>query len=661
MTLEGSGHFSMKALNRVLHQALMLKVNGLGLGLFRIAFALVALQEVIFLFYFRHLIFDPLPYIDRASPVLHVLLLVWMFALICLALGYHTQRAALANYAFWVMFVIFTPMWQDFDGGFDQLMTGSSLLLIFLPSARRLALDPLRARWREGLTGPLDEAETKVPLLAVLLPLGLSLGLLYLDSGLHKLSSEFWRNGMGAWLPSTMPYYMSPIDMSPLLEQPLLERGIGYTVMGFQLLFLFLFWIPALKPLIFLLGTAFHTGIILSLNVYPFGFAMLVHYFLLIPGNALDRFEQSLRVRAPRLRIYYDEQCPLCRRTVLVLSHLDIRHALQCLPLGEHAMNAPELARVCEADLLKDLYSIDDQGRLKKGFETYRSILVALGYTAPLGLFLGLPGIAWAGRTLYRKIADQRLREPCDQACLPEKTENAAPSPLIEGFMRRFARDPAHLSRRLGRLLIGVLLLQLNCTLHYGLLYRWAGAKPEDPWLALLDQTSDQIINLTHAFLGISPHALYLHDHFDHYTKIVAITYQPPEGEELWLPFVNREGRLLAPNWGRIQSMWANVAVTSNLDGARLERFSRKVTAFYAQEMGIRLDHATFQLKVKSVEVPTDWAPQVRSRNLRGEWQPLGTLSWDRNQGHLTLIEPLGFNGRDRRDSPEKIEGGSAR
>ena len=137
-----------------------------------------------------------------------------------------------------------------------------------------------------------------------------------------------------------------------------------FLFLSFLCFFLFLFWIPALKPLIFLLGTAFHTGIILSLNVYPFGFAMLVHYFLLIPENALDRFEQSLRVRAPRLRIYYDEQCPLCRRTVLVLSHLDIRHALQCLPLGEHAMNAPELARVCEADLLKDLYSIDDQGRL---------------------------------------------------------------------------------------------------------------------------------------------------------------------------------------------------------------------------------------------------------------------------------------------------------
>ena len=50
-----------------------------GLGLFRIAFGLVALQEVLFLFYFRHLIFDVVPFIDRASPILHFFLLVSYF------------------------------------------------------------------------------------------------------------------------------------------------------------------------------------------------------------------------------------------------------------------------------------------------------------------------------------------------------------------------------------------------------------------------------------------------------------------------------------------------------------------------------------------------------------------------------------------------------
>ena len=639
----------MPSLSRLIHLTLTQRVNGLGLGLFRIAFALVALQEVFFLFYFRHLIFDPMPYVDRASPVVHLLLMVWMGALICLAVGYQTQRVAVLNYIFWVVFVIFTPMWQDFDGGFDQLMTGSSLLLIFLPVSERLALDGLRARWSEpGRVQPPPAVASTIPLLALLLPLMLSLGLLYFDSGIHKLSAPFWRHGLGAWLPSTMPYYMSPLDLSPLLDRVWLERAIGYAVMAFQLLFIFLFWIPPLKLWLLALGVAFHTGIIVSLNVYPFGFAMLVHYFLLVPPHLWDRLEAALRYPRPRLQVYYDEACPLCRRTVRVLQHFDIRRGLEFLGLAEEARHEPRLASINPSELLKDLYSLDSQGALRKGYDTYLAILSAMGYPALLGMVLGLPGLRWLGRQGYRYMADRRLRESCDTLCAPQPPE-ATPSALSR-FQQGFAKNPEHLSRRLSRLLIGVLLLQLNSTLHYGVFYRWSLTPPDDPLIRLLDQASDQIINLSHAFLGISPHALYLHDHFDHYNRIVALCYQDPRGEEIWLPFVNSEGRLIAPNWGRVQSMWANVAITSHMSFERLERYSRKVTAYYAREMGIDLSEAVFLIKEKRVEVPTDWVPQLRSRNLAGGWQPLASLRYQHGVGHLTLLAPSAIGNLDRRD-----------
>ena len=51
-------------------------------------------------------------------------------------------------------------------------------------------------------------------------------------------------------------------------------------------------------------------------------------------------------------------------------------------------------------------------------------------------------------------------------------------------------------------------------------------------------------------FLGILPHALYLHDHFSQYDRIIGITYLDGKGNEHWLPFVNEQGRMLAPNWG---------------------------------------------------------------------------------------------------------------
>ena len=646
----------MKSLTCLIERLCTKQISGVGLGLFRIAFALVALQEVVFLFYFRHLIFDPIPYLDRASPVLHILLMVWMWVLICLALGYQTYKAAVINYLFWVVFVIFTPMWQDFDGGFDQLMTGTSLFLIFLPSSNRLALDPIRLRWNSPRPDLAEPTSRTVPQLAYLLPLGIMLGLLYLDSGIHKLSSEFWRNGMGAWLPSTMPYYMSPLDMSFLLDHQTVERVIGYSVIAFQLVFLFVYWHRWFRIPLLLLGISFHVGIIVSLNVYPFGFGMLVNYLLLVPVAFWNGLERWIQVKTPRLDVFYDEGCPLCRRTVLVIRHFDIRGAVAFKGLQRHHEDERRLSGIPRETLLTDLYSIDRKGTIASGLDTYVRILRALGYTYPLAILLNLPGIHGLAKGVYRRIADSRQRQTCDEECVigvGELEKNAHP---WAGLIEKHAGTPRKKSYRIAKILMGILILQLNCTLHYGILYRWAGTKPQDPALALLDQASDSVINVSHAFLGISPHALYLHDHFDHYNEIVALVYRDPAGHEAWLPFVNQEGRLLTPNWGRIQSMWANVAITSHMSQDRLEKFGRKVTAYYAREMGINLEQADFIIKSKRVEVPTDWQPDLRRHNLSGEWTDIGLLSWRNNVGRLTLeSRPNASRPRDQKDTPRSL------
>lgn len=604
------------------------KVPATGLGLFRITFGLVALQEIIFLFHFRHLIFDPVPYLDRASPILHFFLLVWMAVVACLIVGYHTRRVAVANYAFWIIFVVFTPLWQDFDGGFDQLMTGSSFLLMFLPSERGLSLDNLRLQWRYSAPGQRYQPPRQVSVLAYLLPLGIALGLLYLDSGLHKLSAPFWRNGMGAWLPSTMPYYMSPLDMSPLLNIKSLEMAIGYSVIVFQLSFLFLFWRKAFRIPLLLIGATFHTGIILSLNVYPFGFAMLVHYVLLTPFKWWRALGNGLKVKAPLLTVFYDQDCPLCNRTAIFIEHFDIRHAIVFKGLQSHARNYPELNAIPQATLLSDLYALDRQHRLYSGVDTYSRILIHLGYTAPIGWLMRLPGLHALAERVYRRIADNRERLPCGDSCtvppIPAVTDER---PFAE-FYARYAANDRQISRRIAKALVVLLILQFNCTLHYGVLYRWAGTRPSDPALAILDQMSDSVINFSHTFLGVSPHALYMHDHFDNYNQIVAITYRDPDGQETWLPFINQEGRLLSPNWGRVQSMWANVAITSHMSRDRLEKFMRKITAFYGVDMGVDLNHADFVIKTKSVEVPTTWEYDLRHKNMAAPWRDAGLVTW---------------------------------
>ncbi|MEI6146809.1 MAG: thiol-disulfide oxidoreductase, partial [Methylococcales bacterium] len=46
------------------------QVPAIGIGLFRFFYGLVTLQEIFFLLYFNHLIFDPIPYIDIEFPMI---------------------------------------------------------------------------------------------------------------------------------------------------------------------------------------------------------------------------------------------------------------------------------------------------------------------------------------------------------------------------------------------------------------------------------------------------------------------------------------------------------------------------------------------------------------------------------------------------------------
>ncbi len=627
-----------KILNLV-EQGLNKQVPATGLGVFRICFGLVILQETIFLFYFRHLIFDPVPYIDRASPTLHFLLLAWICVAACLVAGYHARKAAVFNYLFWVAFVAFTPMWQDFDGGFDQLMTSTSFLLIFLPSERALSLDNLRQKLRYSTPALHYEPPREVTVLAYYLPVAISLGLLYFDSGLHKLSSEFWRNGMGSWLPPTMPYYMSAIDMSPLLNIKPLEMFIGYAIIVFQFAFLPLFWFRRFRVPLMLTGATFHIGIILSLNIYPFGFAMLVHYLLMVPFAWWRAIHGAVSLDRPILTVFYDQDCPLCNRTVIFVRHFDLRGAIDFKGLQTYAREYRALDPIPDDTLLADLYALDSKGRLHAGLDTYIRILIAMGYTAPLGWTMKLPGFYRLARRVYRNIADNRQRLVCGEAC------EVAAAPAFEDerpFARwyaRYAGTDRQAARRIAKFLVLVLVLQLNSTLHYGVLYRWAGKRPADPAVAVLDHLSDSVINYSHAFLGITPHALYMHDHFAGYNHILAIAYRDPSGKETWLPFVNEEGRLLAPHWGRVQSMWANVAVTSHMGRDRLEKFLRKITAYWAMELGIDLKDADFTLKMKEVRVPMDWEDDLRHKNMAAPWRDIGTISWRRGLMRVEIPE----------------------
>lgn len=598
-----------------------------GIGLFRIFYGLITLQEIIFLLYFNHLIFDPIPYSDVEFPMIPFFLCFWGVIAAFIVAGYRYQFAVICNYIIWIVFVNFTPMQRDFDGGFDLFMIGAGFFLLFMPGDKAFSIDSLRRKLSTPFTHYSAYPKPSVSVLAYTLPVAICLGFLYFDSAIHKMFAEHWRNGLGTWLPATQPYYVSAIDMSYLLNNKLLQNSLGYTILIFQFTFIFFFNRRRLRPIYLLIGLGLHLGITLSFNIYPFGLGMLSFYSLLVPFKWWRCIGRLVTAKQPSLTVFYDQLCPLCNRTVLILNHFDIFGCIDFKNAQEHAAHYPALTSISNEALLTDLYALDSVGRIYSSVDTYAQIFMKMRYLFPLGIILSLPGIHHFALKKYRSIADTRARVPCTSTCL---LPQALPDTT---FYHRFfeelaAQKPNAFARKLAKIVIALLVLQLNSSIHYGLIYRLNADNPQSP----LSQASNAALMVSQAFLGITPHALYLHDHFAGYDHILAITYTDKNGVEQWLPFVNEQGRLLAPNWGRVHSMWANIAVTPNIDNTRLHKLLMKVTAFWGQKIGLNLDNAVFTIKLKRINAPSYWVYDQLHLNFASPWTTIGTVKWNHRQ-----------------------------
>ncbi|MDP2901975.1 MAG: DCC1-like thiol-disulfide oxidoreductase family protein [Methylovulum sp.] len=606
------------------------KVPATGIGFFRILYGLITLQEIIFLYYFNHLIFDPIPYIDVEFPTITFFLGLWGIIASFIVLGFRYQFAVTCNYIFWIIFVNFTTMQRDFDGGFDLFMIGTGFFLLFMPGDKAFSIDNLRYKLNTPFTHYKSYSPQTVSVLAYYLPIAICLGFLYIDSSIHKLFAEHWRNGLGAWLPSTQPYYVSALDMSWFLNNELLQKIIGYTILIFQFTFVFLFWHRRLRIVYLFIGVGLHLGITLSLNIYPFGMAMLMFYSLLIPFGWYRAMGEAITAKHPALTVFYDQHCPLCNRTVLILNHFDVFKCIDFKRAQEHAAQYPAIAAIKPETLLTDLYALDNKNRVYSGLDTYIQIGLKMRYLFPISIFLNLPGIYQLAGKKYRQIADTRNRTPCSAECIIP-TGLQSDSLYHQFFEVIAAQKPKTFSRKLTKIIIALLVLQINSSIHYGIIYRLDIDTRQNAFTDALSKASNALITVSQIFFGIAPHALYLHDHFAGYDRILAITYTDQNGEEQWLPFVNQQGRLLAPNWGRVHMMWANIAVTPTVNNVRLQKFIMKVTAFWGQQIGLNLNNTEFHIKLKKIDAPTHWVYDQLHLNFSSPWITIGTVKWTNN------------------------------
>ncbi|MGD9855881.1 MAG: HTTM domain-containing protein [Planctomycetaceae bacterium] len=275
--------------------------SAVGLGLFRIVFALTLLGEVGQLYSLRHLVFDEVPYQVANRLFTAPLFALWMLCLVCLMVGLFTRTAAVLNY---LMTLATFSTFRYWEYHVDYVYTGVNCFVMFVPVGRAVSVDAWLGRRRAARLGlPAPSGEVARLHYDALILVGIAL--VYFDSVFYKLASPMWTSGLGLWRPASLPHN-THWNVGWLLDIKPLMQALSHITLVFESLFLLLMWSDRLRPWLFAVGVGLHLGIVVMFPIPWFGFAVFALYLLLIP----DEWWQAL---ATRRRISASQAGPVVR------------------------------------------------------------------------------------------------------------------------------------------------------------------------------------------------------------------------------------------------------------------------------------------------------------------------------------------------------------
>ncbi len=626
-------------LNR-LEQLYSKKIDGKGLALFRIFFSLVFLAETCQLFYFRHLVFDPIPYLEPSEFLLWPLFVIWFGVILMVILGLFTRVAAIINY---LLTVIFLGAITSFEYHMFYAYLTVNFLFIFLPVARNFSLDRLRLKLKYSNTRFHYHPPTTVPASAYFITVFLGLALVYFDSVFWKSGSYLWTHGLGMWLPASMPQ-AAFFNISPLLNFKYLMLFLGYLTIAFETLFLFTFWRKKWRLPILIIGIGLHIGILICFPIPFFALGVICVYLLLVPVSWWQKLFAKRHNKPAKLKVYYDADCPLCNRTKIVITHLDYKHKVQFLTVQAQASKTDSLQAYTEDELLENIHAVNTKNRVFKGVDVYLQVCKRIWYLAPLAFFISLPGLYQLAQKLYKWVAVNRITNRCtEESCGYEPPR----LPVDESAMK-ITQNFTLKDLKVRAVFYGLVIL---CCLQIIVTFNSVSIRKIEQQLNIensavingLNTISNGVNSITKVFWGLTHHAVFMDSHFDRYNHSVGVVYNAPNGKEIWLPMTNEQG---TPGNYLLNFIWINWSyrvMDPDINQEHLVKGLRDYTAFWAHHNGIDLKKATFKVKVKKNRVPKTWEYNFLNKQLQHPWLDAGTVHWNNQQfsADIKVIENM--------------------
>jgi len=606
------------------------KIDSTGLAVFRTLYGIVLLMEAIHLFYFRHLTFDYIPYLEKAEIDFSIPILLWMVSIVMIIFGAFTRYATVLNY---LLTVILIGTMKTFEYHVFYTYLGLNFLLIFLPVSQQLSLDRLFLKLKYSSAQFQYKPPTTVSQLYYFTPLIFGIAFVYFDSIFYKFTSTLWLNGIGMWEPANLPM-ISHLNLPFLSSSEILIKGLGYLTLVFELVFIFFFWVKKLRIPLLIIGVGLHLGILLEFPIPFFALSVIGLYSLLMPIKVWSFFK--VKKRKSTLTFYYDAECPLCIRTKITIEHLDIFNKIVFKSVQFHAKDEVSLKDIEEEKLYEDIYSVDKKGIVRKGVDTYISVIKRIWYIAPLAYLIQLPGIYSLSKKTYAFVAKNRTTERCtDENCsynIPALPEDRDEIKILQNLTIGQLKKVAILS-------LFSLLFILNSV---SVLDTFAARTPyvkNSIASTIVKKVYDPFRLFNHTFFGITKHGVFMDGHFRGYNHIVSVYYLDGD-KEIRLPIVTEEGLPDYYNYGSNWVKWTFRVVGPSVNQKSLNKGLRRFSAFWAYKNNIDLTDAKFIIKVKKIDSVSGWEEGFYEKQIGKPWVYGGYFEWKDNE-FLSFVKEI--------------------
>lgn len=510
----------MNKIQKFFNDTFTKQIDGTGLAIFRIAYSFILLCEIAHMFYFRHLIFDKVPYIENAEIEFGFPIGIWFISVFFVMIGWKTRMSAIINY---LMTIILIGSINTYEYHIFYIYIIINFLLIFSPVNKVLSID--RALNNIYLKSNQQSLESNdVSQIYYLLIVFFGIGLVYFDSIFFKITEYSWYSGLGVWMPSSLPM-MVHLKFDFFLNCKYLMYFLGYLTLIFEAAFIFIFMNKKLRLVAFIIGIGLHIGILLTFPIPFFALAVCSIYIALIPV----KFWKSLEVNKIQDKI-------------------------------DHYV-----------------------GRIVTYFN------ISIDYE-----------IFNVYRKKYNKI-----------------------------FLTYFS--------------IFAIVIQLTITYNSSFFYQIKKKfKIENSSVEKsISKVFNEINYLPKRLFGITKHSVFLDNiHFKGYNHIIAVTYLDESGNERWLPLIKQSGQ---PSYYAYGTNWRKFSFDTNspsINNKKLNNGIRDFTAFWAHKNNIDLNNATFNIKVKKIDLPKQWEKNFINIQMAQPWVDGGYIKWE-NYEYNSFIKDI--------------------